>query len=332
MATNAGSSQISFTAVAAAIALALLGVAFVMHERGGGAEDRAAPAAWIETRVRTEPSGLPVTLDGKPVGEGRVRVRLGARPAEVAATWKCRRALHRIEASDAGTEVVLVMDPVDLELDAGPELAGAHVEWNGKDVGASPARIGLDLCTENRIEVRADGYRPARVSLPAGSTPLEARTAILGMRMERLVQGRIRVGPAPAPVRLLLDGRPIRPGRTGIETDEGRHELRAVNEEMGIDVRTEVDVPPAGEAVAELGFPALSSIDVQAFPSNCKIYVKKNGGAWRYVDDTPATLRLAAGLYRVRVRFAAGGEEQEREVRLSPGKNSPLRFALGRRR
>jgi len=320
--------RVRFTLGAALVACALVGTAFLLGRRG--AVENGAARDSIELSVRTEPAGLPVTLDGRPIESGPIRVALAGASGELAARWKCRSAVRRIDRSDALGEVVLVLDPVEVEIPAGPSLPGASISWNERPAVPSPASIRLDLCQENRIEASARGHRSQRVVLPAGSTPLQARSALIGMELSRLRSGRILLPEAPASVALLVDGRQVRRRGGSVTVEEGRHEVRALAERIGIDVRTEVDVPPNGEVLAELAFPAVASVEVQAFPSNCKVYVKPSGGTgWRYMDDTPATLRLVAGVYRVRVRFDADGTEQEREVRLAPGQNLPLRFARG---
>lgn len=325
-----GSLQLRFTLLAAGIALVLFAVAFLAHERRAG-EERTVPDL-MEVRLRTEPMGMPVALDGTPVTGERLRFAPDPRRGELVATLRCRKVVHRLEPSDAGGEVVLVADPPEVELPVGPEGAGARVTLNGSEMGASPARLRLDLCRENRIEVLAGGFRPGRVTLPAGVTPLEARTAVEGIRMERPSPGRILLPELPTGVRVTLDGKPVPRSSGGIEVVEGRHEVRARSEAGWIDASAIVEVPPNGSVVASLPIPAMATIQVQAFPSNCQVYLRTEGSGWRYMDDTPAHLRVAEGIYRMRVEHRSSGQTEERDVRLIPGTNPPLRFGFGIRR
>jgi hypothetical protein len=51
---------------------------------------------------------------------------------------------------------------------------------------------------------------------------------------------------------------------------------------------------------------------------------------WKDVDDTPVRKAIAPGDYQVRVTYVPTGEVKERDVRLKPGDNPPVRFAFRR--
>lgn len=323
-------SRLPFITGAAVAALVLIGGVFLLHRRAQP-EHRPAVASsprWHEARVRTEPAGIPVRLDDEPLSGNVVRFRSKEPRSVLSASEGCRGAEHRLDPSDAGTEIVLVMDPSRVEVVAGAERPGARVRLNGVEAGTSPARLSLDLCRENRVELVAEGFRPARVTMPRATTPLEARTAVAGLDMEPLARGRLLLPDLKQPVSFYVDGKPARRTKEGIELTEGPHEVRAVSEKLWIDVRTSVDVPAGGLVTPQLEMPPVASIAVQAFPSNCKVYVRKSGEPWRYMDDTPTNLRVAAGSYRVRVEFPARRQVREREVHLRPGENPPLRFSF----
>ena len=77
--------------------------------------------------------------------------------------------------------------------------------------------------------------------------------------------------------------------------------------------------------------PRLTTLVVQAFPANCKVELRKRGGRWKYLDETPLRKRLGAGAYEVRVTLNPTGEARVRQVNLTPGDNPPLRVAFGNR-
>ena len=67
--------------------------------------------------------------------------------------------------ADAGGEVALVLDPVELAWTVDPGVAGASVSLNGQPAGRAPVELQLDLCRQNRLEVSEDGFRPAVIEI-----------------------------------------------------------------------------------------------------------------------------------------------------------------------
>ncbi|HJQ82453.1 MAG TPA: serine/threonine-protein kinase, partial [Candidatus Binatia bacterium] len=73
---------------------------------------RQAPAARVpalETRVRTEPPGGTILLDGAPVKDGVVRFDAAGPFGVLSSAQGCRQATHTIEPADAGREIVLAL-------------------------------------------------------------------------------------------------------------------------------------------------------------------------------------------------------------------------------
>ena len=100
------------------------------------------------------------------------------------------------------------------------------------------------------------------------------------------------------------------------------------NEAYWIDETRTLDIVGGETLTPDLNPPALSTLVVQAFPANCKIFLRRPGGEWKYVDDTPARRQLAAGTYDVRVTFNPTGESKDQTVKLSPGSNAPVRVSF----
>jgi serine/threonine-protein kinase len=324
---GAGKTSLLPYVVGAAVVIAsIAGVLAWRH-----ADRSAQAAAFFETTVRAEPAQASVTLDGAPLAQPRVRVPVAGPFPRLAAAAGCRQVEHVLAPSDAGREVVLVLDPerASVAIDAGVE--GASLRVNGEAAGSSPGEVPLDLCRENRLEASADGYTPAAVVVPAGASPREARAAASALRLSVIPTGRIVV-PAPgSTVRWLVDGKPWKREDGSLRVPAGRREIRAVNEDTFVDVAAIVEVPPDGSVEADLRVPPLAELLVQAFPPNAKVYVRRSG-AWRYLDDVPLERKVAAGAYELRVEYVPTGATQERKVTLRPGDNPPLRFAFESKR
>jgi hypothetical protein len=290
------------------------------------------PPVWLEADVRTEPQGLPVTLDGTPFTDPARRVRFqSAAPFPTLATrFECRAIEHRLGPADAGGVVTLVADPVEIDGRVDPGIAGANVTLNGARLGPAPIAVRLDLCRDNRLEVRAPGLRPAVVELPAGATPLEARTALYGIALAAIPRGRLVLPASEIKLAYDLDGRRLGDRERDLELEEGEYKLRYRNEYHWIDRETRVAVRGGETVTPDLAATALGTLVVQAFPANCKVYLRGAGGAWRYLDETPASRRVATGRYEVKVVLSTTGEEQVRQVEVGPGDNPPLRVAFGR--
>ncbi len=295
--------------------------------QGRGAPPRVVP---LEARVRTEPPGLPVRLDGVPIGGSVVRFPSGGPFGLLTAEQGCREAKHRVAAADAGGEIVLLLDPTraDVVVDAG--VPGARLTVNGLAAGPAPATVDLDLCRDNTIEVLAEGFRPAIMTIPAKASPLDARNAAGAINLEAIPTGRLVLPSTRVPALFFVDGKPAASVRGGLELPAGPHEVRAVNKERFVDVAMTLELPAGGTATPQLEFPPLARLVVQTFPPNCRVSLKRAGSDWRMVGETPLRHELAAGRYTVRIESPISGELREQEINLAPGINPPMRVSFGR--
>jgi hypothetical protein len=73
----------------------------------------------------------------------------------------------------------------------------------------------------------------------------------------------------------------------------------------------------------------LTTLEVQAYPANCKVHLRRPGGKWKYLDDTPARKKIAVGRYEVRVTLNPTGESREQIIELTAGANPPVRVSFG---
>jgi hypothetical protein len=309
-----------------AVLLVVAAAAALLRPGREAASEDGGPT--FEARIRTEPPGLALTMDGKPFAGERVTFRARGPFGILEAAQGCRRASHRISLTDAGGEIVLVLDPSRESVVVDPGIPGATVHLNGTVVGSAPVTVTLDLCRENRVEIEARGFYPASAALAAGTLPAQARSAIADLRVRAAPPGRLILPPAPSPVRFLVNGRRVQRREGGVEVPAGRNSVRAVSEEHWVDTSETVDVPAGGTVKAPLDIPPMAELLIQTFPPNCKVYLRRGGEPWRFLDDTPIRREIAPGRYRVRVEFPASGGRKETEVVLRSGANPPLRLAL----
>lgn len=309
-----------------AVVVAIVGGGFAYRRFFG---DSSPAKVWLEAAVRTEPPGVPILLDGKPLATSRLRFDAAGPFGTLEAQQECRKARHTVDAQDGGGEIVLVLDPVRVEMTVDPGVAGSRVRLNGTDLGVAPARLLVDLCRENRIEVSAPGYRPGNLALPAGVLPVEARSAIAGLKPLPIGTGRLRLPDLPTSVQLLVNGKAVAK-KPVIELAGGRHEIRVLSDDLWLDLRETLEVREGETVTVGLVVPAPARLVVRAFPSNCRVYLSRDGRDWKYVDDTPVDREIAPGRYRVRVEFAGTGETKEQEIVLESGANPPLGFSFGK--
>jgi serine/threonine-protein kinase len=286
----------------------------------------AVPA--LEALVRTEPPGGTVLLDGAPVGGGLVRFG-GSGPFGVLSTAQgCREATHRLEPADAGREIVLALDPARAEVGLDAVASGARLALNGAAPVPLPATLDLDLCRENRLQVTARGFRDGTVVIPAGATPLAARSAAAALQLDRIPLGRLTLPAAAVPLRYFVDGAPVARGTRAVELPVGPHEIRARNDDLFVEIVVPVEVTAQDTIAPSIAVPPLATLVVQTFPPEAKAWLSREGGTWREVGETPLRRQVAAGAYSLRVRDPASGTTREQRVVLRAGANAPVRVSF----
>ena len=312
-----------FPYVVAAVFVLGLGAAAILL---GGRGTPVPPP--LEARVRTDPPGLPVLLDGAPLTDGVVRFAADGPFGLLSVAQGCREARHRIEGADAGREIVLALDPARADVPVEAAAPGARVALNGSAPVDLPTTLDLDLCRENRIAVRAPGFREAEVVIDSGATPLAARTAASSIALARIPLGRIALPATRMSLRWFVDGQPVSAKGGTLELPAGTHELRARHDEQFVDVAVSVEVPPEGTVSPSLAIPPLATLVVQTFPPEARVTLARDGGAWRPVGETPLTRQVAAGPYVVRVEEPGTGATREEKVVLRAGANPPVRVSF----
>jgi predicted Ser/Thr protein kinase len=314
--------------------IVLLGAgAYIFRDRLGLFQPQQMPDPWLEASVRAEPAEAVVSLNGAPLepgAGGAVRYQAAGEPDLLVAVLGCRRLERELSPADAGSEVVLVLDSAKLDYPLELAEVSADVRLNGERLAATPLDVELDLCLDNRLELEAEGYFPAVLEIPSGATPLDARKLLAAIELQPIPTGILVLSETSTEVVFYVDGRRLDRGVREVELPEGRHTIRLKNEAYWIDVTIPVDIVGGESLAPELGLPPLTTLVVQAFPANCKVFLRKPGGAWKYIDDTPARKKVAVGKYEVRVTLNPTGESRDRAIKLGPGENAPVRVAFGR--
>jgi len=286
---------------------------------------------WLETNVVTEPPELPVSVNGQPLdaaSAGLVRFAAAGEPVVVSTQQGCRTVEQQLSTEDAGGEVVLLVESDSFAGPFDPGIPGASVSINGARASAAPLDLELDLCNPNTLVVSAAGYRDATIELPGQARPVEVRTALAALTLEQIPTGKLVLGDTSVSLVYYIDGDRMKRGEREVDLPEGSHKIRFKNDTYWIDETRNVEIVGGSTVTPDLNPPALSTLVVQAFPANCKIFLRRPGGRWKYVDDTPARRQLASGTYDVRVTFNPTGESKDQTVKLKPGDNAPLRVSF----
>lgn len=294
-------------------------------------DGRAGEALFYEATVRTEPAGLTVFMDGEPLQGDQVRFPAEPPYGNLSSELECRTVVHPLDVLDAGGEIELVLDPVRLELALPVPVEGAAVRINGGQQAAVPESVEMNLCRENRIEFLAAGYYPLEVTLPAAATPLEARTLLTSVAMERIPTGTLLLPDPGYPLDVRIDGKRRKTEGSRMEIEAGEHRVRITNERYWIDQTAHVTIR-AGEPSRPIqSLPPLADLSVLAYPPNCRVLLRKGrGDSWKFLKNTPlAGYKIAAGDYHLRVELVSTGDVRDQDIRLRAGSNPPVRVSFG---
>ena len=325
----ARSSAAPFVIAIVLVLGALAGAAFFLRERLGLMKYFERPPVEYQAAVHVEPPEAVVRLDGKPLDPAaRTAVRWGETSPVLTVELGCRREERRLGPGDAGSEVAVVLEPVQMAQAVDPGVP-ATAELNGQALGQTPLDVALDLCRANRLTLSAAGYREASIEIPQAATPLEARRLLAAASLVPIPRGTLVLPTAAVALDYWVDGARVDRGASRLELAEGTHQVRVTNEAYWIDETRDVEVLAGREQRADIAVPDLAMLVVYSYPPNAKVDLRKPGGKWKYVDDVPLRRKLAAGAYEVRVTLKATGESRTREVVLEPGTNPEVRISFG---
>jgi serine/threonine protein kinase len=320
-AASAPSGRALLWAGAAALVAAV--VAGVVLLTGGKTAD--PPAATL--RVRSQPTGARVTLDGRDTGvvtDGELTVPGGTSETITLAFHKAdyKEASRVLRRPLSANEVRVVLEPLPAAFVSVPvvtEPAGAAVTVDGEAVkGVTPLTVSLDPTHEHRIGVRLDGHASQEVRVAAGAVPAEVRVALDASGP----QGRVAIS-APYPLDVVWRGRVLSKGLPSPEVavPAGKQVLTLVSPTYFVRLNVTVDVRPP--TVAQVTAPALGKIHIRANPDNCQVFID---GA--FVEYPPILDRaIAVGEHRVGFKWPDG---KSREDSVEVSRDAPA-FVMGRK-
>jgi hypothetical protein len=322
-ATPDPSKKRSMTKIAAAVAaLVVLAVAGVVSMKFAGGSKSAAPSLG-SLAVQSNPSGVPVFVDGVEHGKTPARISLspGSHILELRGQGVPRVIPITVTAgAEASQYLEFAEAPVTGQLAIQSEPAGAKVLVDGTERGAAPVTIPDLAPGEHHVELQAADGTSAKhtVTVQAGGTaslvvPMGASAA------GGPVSGWVSVK-APFSMEIREQGRLL--GST--EADRvmlaaGRHELDLVNDTLGYHSTRVVQVPPGKVVSISLDLP-MGVVNLNASPW-AEVWIDG-----RRVGDTPiGNLGVAIGPHEIVFKHPQLGEKRHS---ISVTLNEPVRLSV----
>jgi len=297
---------------AAAIALAVaLGAGALLLTRGSARQpEKASSGVSAVLRVRSEPSGARVFLDGRDTGvitDGELTIPDGSHDSVTLTLHKAdyREASRLVRLPLATNELRVPLEPLPAAAVALPVVtdpAGASVTVDGEPVkGVTPLTATIDPSREHRVAVRLDGHAPQEIRFAAGGAPAEIRLTLEPSGP----QGRVQIA-AAYPIEVAWRGRVVGKGPSPeVGLPAGKQAVTLTSPTYFLRQSLTVDVR-AG-AVTQLAAPALSKINIRANPDNCQVFID---GA--FVEYPPILDRaIAAGEHKVSFKWPDGAHDEE---------------------
>ena len=303
---------------AVVVVLAVAGVVSMKFTRGA----KGAAPAMGSLAVQSNPSGVPVFVDG--VEHGKTPARVSLSPGSHILELRGHGVPRVIPVTvTAGAEVSQYLEfaeaPVTGQLAVQSEPAGAKVVVDGTDRGVAPVTISDLAPGEHRVELQADGITARHtVTVQAGGTaslvvPIGAAAA------GGPVSGWISVN-APFSTEIREQGRLL--GSTDADRvmmAAGRHELVFANEALGYTSKRIVQVPPGKVVSLTLDLPQ-GVINLNASPW-AEVWIDG-----KRVGETPiGNLGIPVGPHEIVFKHPQLGEKRHS---VSVTLNAPVRVSV----
>jgi len=291
------------------LAVALVTTAGVWLFRGEKKEASPLAAGEARVRVRSQPAGAAVLVDGKESGivtDGELVFKTPL-PDQITLTFRkpgLRETTRVVKLPlAAGESVGVSLEGASATFSVVSDPPGAAVAVDGKAVkGTTPLEVVLGGALEHRVTVSLEGRGSKDVVVAPGQSPGELKVKL------------DVVGPVGAlavasgyPVDVLWKGRVLAKGQTQarVEVPAGRQVVTLVAPAYFLRAEVAVTVPAGGEARMEA--PALGKLNVRAIPDNCQIFVDG-----MFVDYPPILDRaVAAGPRTVAFKWPDGAKSEE---------------------
>jgi len=291
--------------------------------------DQMAPSLEALVTLGSDPAGAEFRVKDRVLPADRILVPDEGEELEVHAVLGCREGRKIVTAADAGTEVLIELEPVMREVRVTSKPDKAAIRVDGEKRGQTPTDLSLDGCSEHRIALSRDGYREwtRDLELEEGVASIPETIAA---ELQPLPRGTLLVPSPPYPVRMELpDGRRLKAGEK-VRLIAGTYRVKFSSGKLMLNQTVRVTVRANKSVAPQMEFPPLAKLSVRAQPSNAKIVVSRDG-ATRDLGAPPIFAEeLVAGTYTVKCTFGHNGEAQERSVTLSAGDNSPVVFLAGK--
>jgi serine/threonine-protein kinase len=291
--------------------------------------DEMAPSLEALVTLWSDPAGAEFRVEDRILPADRILVPDEGAELEVHAVLGCREGRKNLTAADAGTEVLIELEPMMREVRVTSKPDKAVIRVDGEKRGQTPTDLSLDGCHEHRIALSRDGYREwtRGIELEEGVANIPDTIAA---ELQPLPRGTLLVPSPPYPVRMELpDGRRLKAGEK-VRLITGTYRVKFSSGKLMLNKTVRVKVPANKSVSPQMEFPPLATLSVRAQPSNAKIVVSRDG-AKRDLGAPPIFAEeLVAGTYTVKCTFGHNGEAQERSVTLSAGDNPPVVFLAGK--
>jgi serine/threonine protein kinase len=274
-----------------------------------GRDPAAAVSAGV--RVRSDPPGARVFLDGRDIGVStNATVTLPGQSGTVTLLLRKRdyRDVSRVLRLPLdGTELRFTLEPVPVvssqSLPIVTEPAGASVTLDGEAVaGTTPLTVSIDPGQEHRIGFRLEGHASQEIRLAAGSAPPQLRATL-----ERTgPQGRVTVA-GPYPFDVVWQGKVLSRGQASaqVTVPAGRQVLTLIAPTYFLRQNVTIDVRPP--APASVNAPPLGKIHIRANPDNCQVFIDGEFAEYPPILDRA----IAAGEHRVAFKWSDGTRHEE---------------------
>jgi len=252
---------------AAVVAIAMLATAglYAVRRRASGSE----PAAGLGTLiVHSNPSGVPIDIDGKASGvtPATLSVEAGTHTILLRASGEPRTVSVAVAAGAQISQYIELAKarPTSGGLIVRTEPAGAQVSIDRVPQGASPVTAATLAPGDHTVVVTADGVSVEQiVTVDAGMT--SSLVVPITARDRGPVSGWIAVS-APIEVQIYEDGRLLGTNQTDrIMVPAGAHKLDLVNDALGYRSSRSVSVTPGKVESVALKLP-MGSMAVNAVP------------------------------------------------------------------
>jgi serine/threonine protein kinase len=311
-----GSARLLLGAAAVALLVALVAGGLLLL-RG---RNSSAP---VTLRVRSDPAGARVFMDGRDTGvitDGEVALPAGGSGTVVLVFRKpdYREASRTLRLPVAGGEVRVALEPaaatakgsltstvspvVTIAIPVSTDPPGAAVTVDGTAVaGVTPLTVNVDPAREHRIAVRLDGHAAQEVRLEAGAIARDVRLALEPSGPA----GRVAIS-APYPIDVVWRGKVLGHGPSPeVTVPAGKQQLTLVSGTYFLRTTVNVDVKPP--AVAALSAPALGKINIRANPDNCQVFIDGS-----FVEYPPILDRaIVVGEHKVAFKWPDGSHQEE---------------------